>query len=721
VNGRRSLLAAAGRACMAGDPSEPRLVPESRVGRLIAVLLLWVEAEGFLSFGERTRLHVGPGLLVVTGPNGSGKSNLGRCLDLARAAIGRAGGDPAADRLDVYDDAGYEGAGSFTVRVGIELDQGWERHLVWAFVCSGFASGIGVTADAASADDLDATVRAWLVKESLAPLWSGSLVIHHRAGAARPWSAAWEFGHTGKLWHVVLAGEGPYQLRPGKAEFPGQARGSGSFRDWLLASKPQDELSMDFRVAMQEAGQPITFSAGSAGDRVPESMRELGSALGADPADHSFGFDQVLSVVLQRGIVLTDNRRLPLKRRFTLAELEGPADLRDGAGVAAELFRLKNGIHEERDRFEKIRLTFRELTGRSLDVRARPASDDGDPGMIIEPTVAGLHGERLLELSGAGMQEALVLSVLLRQEPGQVVVLDEPAVNLEPTVQRRLMSRVRGPGQYIVITHSADLVPVDEPEDLQRIVRIAPGRSGSQVRQPQFSGLGTDEVFRQLRLLEPAQARGLLFARAVILCEGPTEVGALPRWWRDARSIGLPDPQAANIPVISVDGDSGFGAYIRYLDAFGVPWALVADGPALYPRSKLTSQLQKTDHWPDKQPDEQDDFAVWREFWETLGVFTLADQFGDDGSKGGEFEAYLKRVDQTLLTAVEAEIGKKNKPRVGACFAVRHPDPPAEVLDLYRQIATWLGIKQQFPDTTNRLRPRADRGSHTFDRSTCIA
>src|SRR6266436_1258096 len=63
----------------------------------------------------------------------------------------------------------------------------------------------------------------------------------------------------------------------------------------------------------------------------------------------------------------------------------------------------------------------------------------------------------------------------------------------------------------------------------------------------------------------PTHVRGLLFARAVILCEGPTEVGALPRWWRKADSIGLPDPQAANIPVISVDGDSGFGAYIRYL------------------------------------------------------------------------------------------------------------------------------------------------------------
>ena len=44
--------------------------------------------------------------------------------------------------------------------------------------------------------------------------------------------------------------------------------------------------------------------------------------------------------------------------------------------------------------------------------------------MIIEPTVAGHHGERLVELSGAGIQEALVLSALLGNTPGRVTVLD---------------------------------------------------------------------------------------------------------------------------------------------------------------------------------------------------------------------------------------------------------------------------------------------------------
>jgi hypothetical protein len=62
-------------------------------------------------------------------------------------------------------------------------------------------------------------------------------------------------------------------------------------------------------------------------------------------------------------------------------------------------------------------------------VRVRPA-DDGEHALVIEPTVTGQHSERPVELSGAGIQEAVVLSTLLRGLPARITVLDEPAVNL---------------------------------------------------------------------------------------------------------------------------------------------------------------------------------------------------------------------------------------------------------------------------------------------------
>ena len=540
----------------------------------------------------------------------------------------------------------------------------------------------------------------WLLRDSLAPLMSGVLVIRYRRAAARPWTAAWQFtdDKAGTTWHAVLAGDdGIQQLRPGPAEHPAQTGGATFFADWLMKTKPQDEDVLDFRAAMQITEQPVTFSVSTGAHQagsIPASIREIGVKLGLDPADRTFSFDQVIRLVLQRGIVLTDNRRLPLRRRFPISVLGQAADLRDGADVGAEIFRLKNGGPQDRDRFREIQSTFTELTGRVLEVRARPAPpDDDEPALIIEPTVAGHHGERPVELSGAGIQEALVLSALLRDNPGRVTVLDEPAVNLEPTVQRRLTGRVRGPGQYLVITHNADLVPFDDLIDLERIVRVAPGTSGSEIRQPDYSDMRLRDQFRQLQLLEPAEVRSLLFARAVILCEGQTEIGALPRWWHKARAAGLPDLGAANVSFISVSGHSGYGRYIRFLDAFAIPWAVVADGPALRKGQKLPFDLRELGHWPElPEPADTEDFTQWRGFWEQAGVFTLADQFGDDGSKRGELEALLEQIDPELLARATRE-SDRSKPRAGAYFAACHPVPPSAVLSLYEKITDHLKLR----------------------------
>jgi OLD-like protein/AAA domain-containing protein/putative AbiEii toxin of type IV toxin-antitoxin system len=662
-------------------------------------------ADGFLSFGRPVRLELGTGLTVVTGPNGAGKTNLGRCLDLARASVRPTSSDPASERLDLYKDAGYEAADRFTVRLGIDMDQQWERELVLAFARACFTGGPASGVERETRPEVrDEKARQWLKLDSLAPLWSGTLVINYLATTQWPWTVAWEFVHLGKSWHVVLKGADAGELRPGTAEHPEGRYGGSSFADWLQAygGVPGD-VSLDLRTAIEETSDPVNFVVRplehlfAAPRNVeqgwkPECFRQLEGALRIDPEKEKIGFEHVISAVLQRAMVVTDNRRLPLSRMFTVDQLRQEANLRDGAAVAAELFRLKNGHQDERARFAEIQNLFRDLTGRELAVRARPLpASDGNEAWVIEPMVTGLHGDRLVELSGAGVQEALVLSTLLRSRPGRVTVLDEPAVNLEPTVQRRLIGRLRGPGQFLVITHSADLVPYEDVADLRSIVRIAPGSSGSEIHQPDFSKLAARDLLQQLRLMEPADVRALLFAAGVILCEGPTEIGALPRWWRHAGSIGLPDPEAANVPLISVDGDNAFGTYLRYLTAFGVPWAVVADGPALRGDSRLAYDLRAVGCWPRTQePQHRDDFVEWQKFWARAGVFTLADQFGDDGSKQGEFEAFLQRTDQSLFAQAK-QIGGRSKPRAGAYFALNAP-PPTAVLDLYRQIADRLKL-----------------------------
>jgi hypothetical protein len=647
-----------------------------------------------LSFGQPVELNLGPGLTVVTGPNGAGKTNIGRCLDVARAVLA-AHGDLEAQRLDLYEEAGFEGAPEFMIELAMELDQPWEQDLVRAYGRAAYVtSRLDQDREMARSPEQSADLPA---DDSFAPLLSGTLVIRYGRGAPRPWAVDWEFKDqdSGTTWSAVLAGDqNMHQLRPGTACQPTQTGGGMSFADWLMET--QDTNRLDFRAALRNAGRPVVFSVNSGSSQpggVPASSRELAVRLGSDPDGRTFSFDQVMRMIVRRAIVLTDNRRLPFSRRFSVSAISRPADLRDGAAIGAEIFRLKNGDPQDRARFRDIQSAFRELTGRELEVRARPApSDENEPSIIIEPVVVGYHGERLVEMSGAGIQEALVLSALMQSGPGRVTVLDEPAVNLEPTVQRRLAGRVRGPGQYLVITHNADLVPFDDLTDLERVVRVTPGPSGSRICRPDYSDLRLKDQLRQLQLLASAEVRSLLFARAVILCEGQTEVGALPRWWNRARATGLPDPSTANVSFVSVYGHSGYGRFMRFLDAFAIPWAIVADGPALRIGQKLSVDLKEQGHWPKHpEPDNADDFGQWRDFWEHIGVFTLAKQFGDDGSKGGELEALLQQIDPNLLGLAMKESGG-SKSRAGAYFAAAHPEPPAAILDICKKITQHLKL-----------------------------
>lgn len=652
---------------------------------------IWLQ--DFLSFNESPALWLDPGLTVITGPNGAGKSNLARSLDVARAVLAPHN-HPESGRLDLYREAGFEGATEFTIKLDMVLDQPWEQNLVRAYVLATYLTG-DHPRPPQTANPMEET-PAGLVAGSLSPLLTGTLVIRYRATVAPLWAAYWEFSDedSGTTWHAVLVSDqGINQLRPGEAGEPTRSENGMGLATWLRKAKPQEASELDLRAAMRAVReQPVNFSVGSSqADRILGSVRELALGLGIAPDDRTFSFRQVMNLVLQRGIVLTDNRRLPLQRRFPLSELSGPVDLRDGAAVGGEIYRLKNGDAAEKERFRQIQSTFKTLTGRDLDVRARPAGD-GEAALIIEPTVIGQHAERLVELSGAGVQEALVLSTLLRGTPGRITVLDEPAVNLEPTVQRRLVSQVRGPGQYLVITHSADLVPFDEPDDLKRIVRLAPGASGTHIRQPDYDEPGSRDQFRQLQLIQPAEIRSLLFAQAAVLCEGQTEPGALPRWWNNARTAGLPDLGAANVSFIAVDGHNGYRPYIKFLDAYGIPWAIISDGPALRKGSKLSQDMEKLGHWPDApEPGDDQDFTQWRSFWERTGVFTLATQFGDDGTKRGEFEELLRQVDHELLGKAMTET-RGSKPRAGAYFASAHSELPAPVRDLFQKIAEHLHL-----------------------------
>jgi len=149
----------------------------------VFVRSIWLQ--DFLSFNASPALWLDPGLTVITGPNGAGKSNLARSLDVARAVLAPHD-HPESERLDLYREAGFEGAAEFTIKLDMVLDQPWEQDLVRTHVLAAY-----LTSDHPRppqvANSMEETVGG-LVAGSLTPLLSGTLVIRYRATVARPWA-----------------------------------------------------------------------------------------------------------------------------------------------------------------------------------------------------------------------------------------------------------------------------------------------------------------------------------------------------------------------------------------------------------------------------------------------------------------------------------------------------------------------------------------------------
>jgi hypothetical protein len=190
--------------------------------------------------------------------------------------------------------------------------------------------------------------------------------------------------------------------------------------------------------------------------------------------------------------------------------------------------------------------------------------------------------------------------------------------------------------------------------------------------------------------------------------------------------VARPSPEAVNIPILSVNGDSSFGPLIEYLDMFGIPWAAVVDGPALRPTSHLAKQMRKLDHQPSANQPNDDDFKGWQEYWAREGIFTLADRFGDDGSKGGEFEAFLRSTDSDRLCKIHKEIGQQSKPRVGALFAAerRRQTKSTSFIVTYGQdgICRWMRQFERQAAGRNERRQTTSQGCEplTGRRSTAL-
>jgi predicted ATPase len=566
---------------------------------------------GVLSFNQ-FKLGLSEQVTFVVGPNGAGKSNLARllaiCLRALEGADGNAGG--ADQRLAPFLAARHVAsqASSVSARVAVRLTDMAEQELVTEFIRAVVRRAIvedGLLVQ--NLAEIDSWVQAEITEDKLQPLMEGEIVTSHSGTQDGRWRCAYEFtapGHdqSQHRYQWMLLGSGTIfdadtPTIAKASSIATRIRGSDSLAHGVMPVPGGFQL-LDLLPKLDLPTSKCSFPLGG---RQSGSLRRFAGMAGLPPrtdGDKSrvVSLATVLWLIFQRALVQTSDTRLLPSGAINRSSSELALGVEGEAQLPDLLLRLKNGDPSERARYQRIRDLFTEFTqGRSCEVRliqAQKAAQGDQVTTVQVPAVwvtidagtgsAAQDQEVPIEVAGAGAWEALVLASALAESSRSVVLLDEPAAALHPSLQRLLGGRLlSAAAQFLVITHSAELVPLADAANV-KLVRL--DRDDKSATRPWV----VDEACR-VKMARKLAAKGnerLPFAWRAILCEGQDDVEAIMAL---AARMGI-DLRRHNIPVTDCGGRDNLPDYIWFCAELGIKYLALMDADSTTPSALAKAQ-----------------------------------------------------------------------------------------------------------------------------------